>query len=40
MQTVQLLKYDTPKLDTKLQHIDIYQHWLRQEVQDKKLNVQ
>ena len=32
MQTVRLLKHDTPKLDIKLQHIDVHQHWLRQEV--------
>ncbi len=39
MQTVRLLKHDTPKLDTKLRHIDVHQHWLRQEVQDKKLDI-
>ena len=40
MQTVRLLRQDTPKLNTKLRHIDVYQHWLRQEVQDKKIDVQ
>jgi len=40
MQTIRLLRQDTPKLDTKLRHIDVYQHWLRQEVQDKKIDVQ
>jgi len=40
MQTIQLLRQDTPKLNTKLRHIDVHQHWLRQEVQDKKINVQ
>lgn len=40
MQTVRLLRQDTPKLDTKLRHIDVHQHWLRQEVQDKKIDVQ
>jgi hypothetical protein len=40
MQTVCLLRQDTPKLDTKLQHINVHQHWLRQEVQDKKINIQ
>ena len=32
MQTVRLLRHDTLKLDTKLRHIDVHQHWLRQEV--------
>jgi len=40
MQTVRLLRQDTLKLDTKLRHIDVHQHWLRQEVQDKKIDVQ
>jgi len=40
MQTIRLLRQDTPKLDTKLRHIDVHQHWLRQEVQDKKIDVQ
>ena len=39
MQTVCLLRQDTPKLDTKLRHINVQQHWLRQEVQDKKIDV-
>ena len=39
MQTIRLLRQDTPKLDTKLRHIDVHQHWLRQEVQDKKIDV-
>jgi len=30
-QTLQLVTEDTAKLITKLQHINIYQHWLRQE---------
>jgi hypothetical protein len=29
-----------PKLVTKLRHVDIYQHWLRQEVQDSKLSIE
>ena len=33
------MKKDTLKLTTKLQHINIYQHWLRQEIQTKQLNV-
>lgn len=32
-QTISLLQKDTPKLVTKLKHVDIHQHWLRQEVQ-------
>lgn len=32
-QTVDLLTKDTPQLRTKLRHVDIHQHWLRQEVQ-------
>ena len=40
MQTVRLLRQDTLKLDTKLRHINVYQHWLRQEVQDKKIDIQ
>ena len=39
MQTIRLLRQDTLKLDTKLRHINVYQHWLRQEVQDKKIDV-
>lgn len=31
LQTVGLLMKDTPKLVTKLKHIDIHQHWIRQE---------
>ena len=27
------------KLDTKLRHVDIHQHWLRQEVQNGQINV-
>jgi hypothetical protein len=32
-QTIRLLTQEGQKLDTKLRHIDIHQHWLRQEVQ-------
>jgi hypothetical protein len=31
---------DTPKLVTKLKHVDIHQHWLRQEVVQKNLQIQ
>jgi len=29
----------TMKLATKLRHVDIHRHWLRQEVQDKRLKI-
>ena len=40
LQTVRLLIKDSPKLITKLKHVDIHQHWLRQEVQLKNLQVE
>jgi len=40
LQTVNLMKKEAPKLDTKLRHVDVHQHWLRQEVQEKRINVQ
>ena len=40
MQTVHLLRQDTLKLDTKLWYINVHQHWLRQKIQNKKINVQ
>jgi hypothetical protein len=39
-QTIPLLKKDLPKLDTKLRHVDIYQHWLRQEVQAGRIDIE
>ena len=30
---------ETPQLETRLRHVDIHQHWLRQEVQEKRLLV-
>jgi hypothetical protein len=39
LQTIRLLTKEAPKLDTKLKHVDIHQHWLRQEVQEKHINV-
>jgi hypothetical protein len=33
-QTIRLMTKDAPKLTTKLRHIDIHQHWMRQEVQE------
>ena len=31
---------DSPKLVTKLKHVDIAQHWLRQEVANKSINIE
>ena len=31
---------DSPKLVTKLKHIDIHQHWLRQEVANGNINIE
>jgi len=30
----------TPKLVTKLRHVDIHQHWLREQVQDGQIKVE
>jgi hypothetical protein len=38
-QTIRLLAKESPKLVTRLRHIDIHQHWLRQEVQEGRLRV-
>jgi hypothetical protein len=38
-QTIQLLTKEAPHLRTKLRHIDIHQHWLRQEVQAGRIPV-
>ena len=38
-QTIRLLTQDGQKLDTKLRHIDIHQHWLRQEVQAGRIRI-
>jgi hypothetical protein len=32
-QTIRLLRNDEPFISTRLKHVDIHQHWLRQEVQ-------
>jgi hypothetical protein len=39
-QTLRLLKMETPKLQTALKHVDIHQSWLRQEVQNQRINVE
>jgi hypothetical protein len=33
------LTKDTVKLETRLRHIDIHQHWLRQEVEDGTITI-
>ena len=38
-QTVRIVNQEESKLNTKLKHVDIHQHWLRQEVQRKKIIV-
>ena len=38
-QTIRLLTQDGQKLNTKLRHIDIHQHWLRQEVQSGRIRI-
>ena len=38
-QTIRLLLSDHPRFTTKLRHIDIHHHWLRQEVQRKRIQV-
>ena len=38
-QTIRLLTASSIKLETKLKHIDIHHHWLRQEVQQNKLHL-
>lgn len=36
-QTIRLIKSETPKLVTKLKHIDIHQQWIRQEYQSRRI---
>lgn len=38
-QTIRLLDKEMLKLDTKLRHVDIHRHWLRQEVQAGRIEV-
>ncbi|OAA34885.1 polyprotein [Cordyceps fumosorosea ARSEF 2679] len=38
-QTIRLLVEESAKLTTQLRHVDIYQHWLRQEVQNHRIKV-
>ena len=39
-QTIRLMDKSAPKLVTKLKHIDIHQHWVRQEVQEHSLQIE
>ena len=38
-QTIGLMIKDLLKLTTKLRHVNIHKHWLRQEVQEKRLRI-
>jgi Reverse transcriptase (RNA-dependent DNA polymerase) len=38
-QTILLLQKKAPKLNTKLRHVDIHQHWLRQEAQANRIKL-
>jgi hypothetical protein len=39
MQTIRLVTKDGVKLNTKLRHVDIHHHWLRQEVQEGRIQI-
>jgi hypothetical protein len=39
-QTIRLLTAETPQVNTKLKHIDIHGHWLRQEIANGVLQIQ
>ena len=39
-QTVGLVNKTAPLISTKLRHVDIHQHWLRERVQDKVFTVE
>jgi hypothetical protein len=40
LQTVRLMIQDAPKLITKLRHVDIHQHWLREQVGEGKVKIE
>jgi hypothetical protein len=40
LQTIRLMTKDAPKLVIKLRHIDVHQHWLRQEVQAGTIKIE
>lgn len=39
-QTIQLVNKDIAKLQTKLRHVDIHNHWLRQEARRNRIKVE
>ena len=39
-QTLRLLTQDTPQLSTRLRHVDIHHHWLRQETQEGRISME
>ena len=39
IQTIGLINKDIARLQTRLRHVDIHNHWLRQEVQAKRIRV-
>jgi hypothetical protein len=40
MQTIRILTKEAIKLDSKLRHVDIHRHWLRQEIQNSRIALQ
>jgi hypothetical protein len=40
LQTVGVVTKDEDKLFTRLRHVDVHQHWLRQEITDGRVSVQ
>jgi len=38
-QTIRLLTKSDAELNTKLRHVDIHHHWLRQEVQERRIKI-
>jgi hypothetical protein len=39
-QTIRLVNAEVARLQTKLRHVDIHNHWIRQEVKDGRIDVQ
>jgi hypothetical protein len=39
LQTIRTLTKETVKLEMRLRHVDIHQHWLRQEVEDGTITI-
>lgn len=39
-QTIRLVTEEISKLQTKLRHVDIHNHWLRQEISSGKITVE